>query len=859
MFPESDYEKQLRATVRNQELLASLASIRFAVDSLTSAGPPLVRNYTDHGIQHSVRMLEHLQSLLDGAGPSMPSLSEDELYVAAAAAYLHDVGMFCDLQAWPAVRAVSAANYGVELTGIWESTQSAELGEQEQEELRRNHPVVGASWIEASREDVASPLHAAATSIPNRLMSDLLEVCVHHAGREISACSEISPGNPALRLQLCAALVRFCDELDISYERADYERARAFRVPPGNLLWWYLHSCTLVTHTGPIVTVTVRLHPDDARLYSGLVERTVIDRLQSKCEMVLQVLRREGLQASIDRGSKVYPYRFFDRVPADLREELVRIAAETASRDCGEGPTDDIAGPLVAGKIKQRRGLSAILEEADAARHESKYHEAKTLLAAALEIEDNIDVRARLLRVMQDADAPDADVRPVLEPLDPVTQSEVTALAAALSGEPDLVLKSLEGLGEVPGAQGANIRYLRALALSRKFGRTDEALSELDQAQQLSPVDFRFPILRAELLLEKGQPEAALKEADRAVELERPPQGYSTAARGDVFRWTGQWSAAADEYRVAVDLGNTSLPVTCRLAQALYEAKLYKAAIEAGERAAERCGRCGLASRTLAASHYQIGDYPTALKCVEKVLAERPGDKRALFLRGRCLTRLGNPEEAISQFDAALAAGVEPRCVLCERGQALFDLGDYEGALKDLDQALESEATEECETAHNSRGLALLNLGRPAQALHDYRAAALAVPSERNLLSLACMYIILNDPEAAALSVNRALGLQQRTEDVGNCLWFKWAAVALRCPLRDVRQRMIADIEASAGSTSDRDFTYAYGPLEDNAVDKDFVDVLKIWAAVLGGKAPQERLDERVAADNAERPEATET
>ena len=85
------------------------------------------------------------------------------------------------------------------------------------------------------------------------------------------------------------------------------------------------------------------------------------------------------------------------------------------------------------------------------------------------------------------------------------------------------------------------------------------------------------------------------------------------------------------------------------------------------------------------AAHVQMGDYDSAIDSLTACLKTDGGTVFANYLRGSCLLKAERYEEALADFDAAIAAGEEVENSIYSRGICRMQLGDREGALEDFD------------------------------------------------------------------------------------------------------------------------------------------------------------------------------
>ena len=85
------------------------------------------------------------------------------------------------------------------------------------------------------------------------------------------------------------------------------------------------------------------------------------------------------------------------------------------------------------------------------------------------------------------------------------------------------------------------------------------------------------------------------------------------------------------------------------------------------------------------ASHVRMGDYEQAVDSLTACLQQDSNAAYANYLRGSCLLAAERFEEAIPDFDTAIAAGEEEEKSRYGRGVCRMQLGDNQGAMDDFD------------------------------------------------------------------------------------------------------------------------------------------------------------------------------
>ena len=188
----------------DEELFLSLHQLRLAVKKLWDY-QPLIQDFTKHNLDHVDRVVDYLAQLMDCN--SDEPLTLEERYVLLAAAYLHDIGMQCD------VRKVQLA------CGLDLARGPAGYTREQQNEIRKKHGDLMAAWMDYAFEEGVqeTSIMRAIQTIPEELVSAIRDVARYHSGPDISGCSEkfhTTHGGEQRRLFL-ALLLRLADELDI--------------------------------------------------------------------------------------------------------------------------------------------------------------------------------------------------------------------------------------------------------------------------------------------------------------------------------------------------------------------------------------------------------------------------------------------------------------------------------------------------------------------------------------------------------------------------------------------------------------------------------------------------------------------
>ncbi len=327
MAESTDCEKEIIEKISDSRLRTALLAIREAVEDIWKPEVPrIIEYFTDHGISHCENILEHVSAILN-ANPGV-SLSEEELFLLIAGVYLHDIGMQCDVKEWPQIKERSeefGARYELDYR-----TPKGEYSTEEQIDLRKNHHILSAAWIDFAFKHNETRLGEAIKLIPNELVGDLMDVCKFHSKLPITDCALNLFHDPSGRKRLIAALVRISDELDIDNTHVTIATVRDFCFEPQNAVYWWLHHNTNITlRNGQVVHINIALHHKDYAQLRYNVYDAYINAFRTKNRPIFDELRQNGIDITFDGDSEVVESEYADAFPDDIITYLVSMQ-ETA-------------------------------------------------------------------------------------------------------------------------------------------------------------------------------------------------------------------------------------------------------------------------------------------------------------------------------------------------------------------------------------------------------------------------------------------------------------------------------------------------------------------------------------------------
>lgn len=312
----TEIEEKLLKCITDEHLQISLGEIRQATEKIWATDAPrIIQDYTDHGIKHSERLAYFVDILLELSDGK--DLSSKEMYILLSGIYLHDIGMQCDVAKFPDIKN-KAIELGAQFEVNFKSKTSSGYTIEEQKALRKNHQYLSAAWIYYGYQTGNTALGHAAKNIPKDLLYDLMDVCKYHAKLPIIECPLNFRFDSNERKQLIAALLRFSDELDIDSNRVSIETVKNFNLDPGNSIYWWLHNQTKIVISGNVITITIRLHPEDAKKYSSFIYDAFITKFQNKNRSVLSLLVQNRIPLVISNESNVVEFDLEDQLPKEI-------------------------------------------------------------------------------------------------------------------------------------------------------------------------------------------------------------------------------------------------------------------------------------------------------------------------------------------------------------------------------------------------------------------------------------------------------------------------------------------------------------------------------------------------------------
>ena len=242
-----------------------------------------------------------------------------------------------------------------------------------------------------------------------------------------------------------------------------------------------------------------------------------------------------------------------------------------------------------------------------------------------------------------------------------------------------------------------DLAYNRGAALVAA-GRGLQALAELTEVESRTG-DYRFSVLIAEVYVDQGQVDFALRALERAVRKandagDRVGEANSLVALGELQRGLGRDREAAESFERATQVDPASWEARYNLGVSLLTSGQTRAALAPLQEAA-RLQDSGVESElALAGAYDQLGMTAEAVAAARRVLERSaPGDTetqaQARFVIGRGLYLSGDYQGAADAFASVVQARPGSSAAQLWAGLAQYMQGEYQSAAQFYERAVQ--------------------------------------------------------------------------------------------------------------------------------------------------------------------------
>ena len=226
-------------------------------------------------------------------------------------------------------------------------------------------------------------------------------------------------------------------------------------------------------------------------------------------------------------------------------------------------------------------------------------------------------------------------------------------------------------------------------------------------------------LAKAEALAKAGNPDAALSEFEKAIEI-NPTLTVAYLGAGDIYREKGDYHGAERNYGKAANLepGNFSAQYLHGLSLQLLER--FGEAVRAYLRALQLRPDDFNANLNLGTTYIQLGEPAQALSFAQKAVQLNPSSAEARTNLGAAYSILDRHEEAVIEFQQAGELTDLSAPLLLNLANSLGRIRRYDEMVNTLTQLTKSEPTA---NAYERLGAGLFHLRRYDESLTAYRKA----------------------------------------------------------------------------------------------------------------------------------------
>lgn len=303
-----------------------------------------MKNYTDHKLEHSYRVLKRALEITDNAmncSRHFKKLSENEISVLCFAALLHDICM----SAHPKMEMDrNIMNY---FEPIYRSNINYQeypqdpscYTDEQQNEIRTYHAYFAIAKIKLALEEKEHNLHEVICKIPKEFLEYIFTVIKYHSREPLSKIPFTIKDNKItdVRVPFTTMLFRLADELDLGEDR-DIEAARRQGMPAKSRAYWELdYRMTVFINKSNYIDIKFCANKGDIKNYKELFKKLIECHI-SKNEELVSRLHEQHL---IIRYNKYSEYTEIDESKESLSYSIIEELKKICKYDNSVLKTDN--------------------------------------------------------------------------------------------------------------------------------------------------------------------------------------------------------------------------------------------------------------------------------------------------------------------------------------------------------------------------------------------------------------------------------------------------------------------------------------------------------------------------------------
>jgi tetratricopeptide (TPR) repeat protein len=277
--------------------------------------------------------------------------------------------------------------------------------------------------------------------------------------------------------------------------------------------------------------------------------------------------------------------------------------------------------------------------------------------------------------------------------------------------------------------------------IHQAYGFLPTAESCYQNAQQLTPKDFRWVYLLAHLAQTAGRADEAIQQFQSAQAL-RSDYLATAVQLGNLYLQQNRPDEAAAAYQQALALNPQCTAALYGLGQVSLSRRAYATAAKQFEQALAQAPEVSRINYTLALAYRGLGELDKARTALAKqgIVGVRVADplleglqelvrgERLYLARGRMAFDAGRYDEAVAAYKKALRANPDSLPAHINLGSALTQLHEVAAAIAEFEAALQLQADHA--VAHYNLGVLLAQQNHPGQAVPHLRAVLKQQPQD---------------------------------------------------------------------------------------------------------------------------------
>ena len=300
----------------------------------------LLPYFTAHDVEHCDRVTSVIDAFIEPCQGTANRLTDDELFVVYAAAYLHDIGMqYENVGNSPTIKAVIG-------TKSWEALPVP----MKRDLLRQHHPVISAELVRMSVRNQTPPIGF--QLVDEDHPTAIASICEAHGSETTGQrYTQLTADAPGLRMRLLAGILRCADILEESRRRAVRARSESLNLPMASQVHWWRHYYTndvRFDQADRSIELWFEFPPKRRTELSRIVPELQVPEVRAELTRHHEVFAPHNLSWFVRTCVYESPYQAVEEIPEPVLHEMLLEVTRRRQLEAAD----------------RRRALAAMYEEA---------------------------------------------------------------------------------------------------------------------------------------------------------------------------------------------------------------------------------------------------------------------------------------------------------------------------------------------------------------------------------------------------------------------------------------------------------------------------------------------------------------